>query len=151
MSLELEGAQNLKQSDKETCKDRIKDAIISRGEDFTRFMNCYSFGDDYMIEADPEDEVLEEFYNYGLDISMVSMGTFKDQKEPYLRYQLSWGGPSEEINFYQNGRVEFVFKDWFDYASIEISHLEWVQWLKQYLEDIELLTNQAFYKAWEGE
>ena len=134
-----------------TCEDRIEDAIISRGEDFTRFMACFSFGDDYMNEADEEDEVLEEFYNYGLDISMVSMGTFKNQKEPNLRYQLSWGGPSEEINFYQNGRVEFVFKDWFDYASIEISHLEWVEWLRSYLVDMELLTDQKYFDAWRGE
>ena len=151
MSLENEGAQNLKQSDKETCGDRIEDAIISRGEDFTRFMSCFSFGQNYMIEADEEDEVLEEFYNYGLSIDMVSMGTFNRMKEPYLRYQLSWGGPSEEINFYQNGRVEFVFMDWFDSAVKEISHLEWVEWLRSYLVDMELLTDQKYFDAWRGE
>tara|TARA_R110002050_G_scaffold222603_4_gene358420 strand:- start:868 stop:1323 length:456 start_codon:yes stop_codon:yes gene_type:complete len=151
MSLNNEGAQNLKQSDKETCEDRITEAIISRGEDFTRFMNCYSFGEDYINETDSEDEVLDEFYNYGLDISMVEIGTFRDQTEPYLRYQISYGGPSEELRFYQNGTVEFWFLDWFDGAHKIITSIEWVQWLKQYLEDIGLLTNEAFFKAWEGE
>tara|TARA_Y100001938_G_C7775895_1_gene275534 strand:+ start:132 stop:545 length:414 start_codon:yes stop_codon:yes gene_type:complete len=137
MSLDIEGAQNLKKSEK--CEDRIEDAILSRGEDFERFMNA------------EDDETIEEFYQYGLDISMVSMGTFKNMKEPYLRYQLSWGGPSEEINFYQNGRVEFVFKDWFDYAAIEVSHLDWIEWLRDWFVDTELLTDQKFFSAWRGE
>jgi len=132
-----EGEQNLNQSDKETCEDRITEAIISRGEDFTRFMNA------------EDEETIEEFYNYGLCIDMVSVGTFRDQTEPYLRYQISYGGPSEELRFYQNGTVEFWFLDWFDGAHKNISSMDWVQWLKQYLEDIELLTNEAFFKAWE--
>ena len=137
MSLDNEGVQNLKKSDK--CIDRIENYILSRGKDFERFMN-----------ADDEETQIE-FYEYGLDVSMVSMGTFQDQKEPYLRYQLSWGGPSEEINFYQNGRVEFVFKDWFDYAVKEVSHLDWVEWLRGWFVDIELLTDQKFLKAWRDE
>ena len=136
MSLELEGAQNLKQSEKETCADRITEAIISRGEDFTRFMNAR------------DEETQEEFYNYGLSIDMVSMGTFKDQNEPYLRYQISYGGPSEELRFYQNGTVEFWFLDWFDGAH-KIIKAPWVDWLKEHLKDWELLTNERFFKAWE--
>ena len=124
---------------KETCADRITGSIISRGEDFTRFMNS------------EDEETTEEFYNYGLCVDMVSVGTFKDQNEPYLRYQISYGGPSEELRFYQNGTVEFWFLDWYDGASKIITSLDWVQWLKQYLEDIELLTNEAFFKGWEGE
>ena len=137
MSLESEGAQNLKKS--ETCEDRIEDVIISRGEDFERFMNA------------EDDETIEEFFQYGLEVSMVSMGTFKNMEEPYLRYLLSWGGPSEEINFYQNGRIEFVFKDWFDYAAIEVSHLEWAEWLRNWFVDTELLTDQKFLQAWRGD
>ena len=137
MSLNNEGAQNLKQSDKETCEDRITEAIISRGEDFKRFMNA------------EDEETTEEFYNYGLEIAMVNMGTFKDMKEPYLKYLISWGGPSEELRFYQNGTVEFWFLDWFDGAHKNITSMGWVQWLKQYLEDIELLTNDRFYDGWD--
>jgi len=135
MSLDNEGTQNLKQSDK--CIDRITEAIISRSEDFTRFMNA------------EDEETQEEFYNYGLCIDMVSMGTFRDMKEPYLRYQISYGGPSEELRFYQNGTVEFWFLDWFDGAHKNITSMGWVQWLKQYLEDIELLTNDRFYDGWD--
>ena len=120
-----------------TCKDRITESIISRGEDFKRFMNA------------EDEETQEEFYNYGLCVDMVSVGTFKDQNEPYLRYQISYGGPSEELRFYQNGTVEFWFLDWYDGAHKDITSLDWVQWLKEYLTEIELLTNEAFFKGWE--
>jgi hypothetical protein len=39
----------------------------------------------------------------------------------YWRYQLSWGGPSDEFRFYAGGcgdqepyRISYVFLDWFD-------------------------------------
>jgi len=137
MSLDSEGTPTLNKSDR--CIDRIEDAILSRGEDFERFMNTN------------DEETQIEFYEYGLDVSMVSIGAFQNQNEPYLRYQLSWGGPSEEINFYQNGRVEFVFKDWFDSAVKEVSHLDWVEWLRGWFVDIELLTDQKFLEAWRSE
>ena len=121
----------------ETCADRITESIISRGEDFKRFMNA------------EDEETQEEFYNYGLCVDMVSVGTFRDQNEPYLRYQISYGGPSEELRFYQNGTVEFWFLDWYDGAHKIITSLDWVQWLIQHLEDCELLTNEAFFKGWE--
>ena len=142
MSLDKEGAQNLNKSEELTCEERIEDAINSRGEDFLNFFDGINKGCE---------ETIEEYYNYGLSVDMVSMGTFRGQKEPYLRYQLSFGGPSEEINFYQNGRVEFVFKDWFDYAVRKISHLDWVDWLRDNMVECELLTNEAFFKAWEVE
>ena len=54
-------------------------------------------------------------------------GTGKaEPKEGYFRYQLSWGGPSEEFRIYayQTGeysfdvyRIQFVFLDWFDGAK----------------------------------
>ena len=121
----------------ETCADRITESIISRGEDFKRFMNSEN------------EETQEEFYNYGLCIDMVNIGTFRDQTEPYLRYQISYGGPSEELRFYQNGTVEFWFLDWYDGAHKIITSMDWVQWLKEYLTEVGLLTNEAFFKGWE--
>jgi hypothetical protein len=51
----------------------------------------------------------------------VSPGTFNDQREGYFRYQLSWGGPSDEFRFFVNPdlschRIEYCFLDWFDGA-----------------------------------
>lgn len=59
-------------------------------------------------------------YDYGLSFDYVAPGTFTDQKEGYWRYQLSWGGPSDEFRFYSSGpqftpyRITYVFMDWFD-------------------------------------
>jgi hypothetical protein len=144
MSLDIEGAPTLKKSVTHakhkrdlTCKERIKESLLSRGEDFIRFMNA---GDE---------ETQEEFNFYGLCIDMVSMGTFSDMTEPYLRYQLSTGGPGDEINFYQNGKIEYRFLDWWDGATLDISTLDWAQWLREYFQDCGLLTNERFNNAWE--
>ena len=74
-------------------------------------------------DGDLED--LGNIHEYGLAFDYVAPDTFTDQEEPYFRYQISWGGPSEEIRFYASGqeydwqthRVEFWFLDWFDGAS----------------------------------
>jgi hypothetical protein len=73
-------------------------------------------------EGDPTHGTLGE---YGLCFSFVAPGTFRDQKEPYFRYQLSWGGPSDEFRFYASRegrgwtpyRIEYWFMDWFDGAK----------------------------------
>jgi hypothetical protein len=144
MSLDIEGAPTLKKSVTHakhkrdlTCKERIKESLLSRGEDFERFMNA------------EDEETQEEFNFYGLCIDMVSMGTFSDMTEPYLRYQLSTGGPGDEINFYQNGKIEYRFLDWWDGATLDISTLDWAQWLREYFQDCGLLTNERFNNAWE--
>ena len=144
MSLDIEGAPTLNKSVTHAkhqrelkCKDRIKESLLSRGEDFERFMNA------------DDDETIEEFYQYGLCIDMVSMGTFSDMDEPYLRYQLSTGGPGDEINFYQNGKIEYRFLDWWDGAVLDITNLEWAQWLREHFQDCQLLTNERFLNAWE--
>jgi hypothetical protein len=58
---------------------------------------------------------------YGLGFDYVAPGTFTDQKEGYWRYQISWGGPSDEFRFYAGGcgeqqphRISYAFLDWFD-------------------------------------
>jgi hypothetical protein len=59
--------------------------------------------------------------DYGLSIDFVEAGTFKGQRAPYWRYQISWGGPAEEFRVYLNGDVEFWLLDWFDGASVEVT------------------------------
>lgn len=63
------------------------------------------------------------FEDYGLSFDYVPEGTWKDQKEGYFRYQLSWGGPSDEFRFFVNPsfklhRIEYWFLDWFDGADV---------------------------------
>ena len=88
-----------------------------------------------------DDEVeRDEFYDYGLSFDYVAPDTFSDvmfadhstslQKQGFFRYQLSWGGPSDEFRIYTNPDftphcIEYVYQDWFDGAALvcnEIDH-----------------------------
>jgi len=50
--------------------------------------------------------------DYGLSFDYVEEGTFSDQREPFIRFQLSWGGPQEEFRFYADESCEFWYLDW---------------------------------------
>ena len=114
-----------------TCKERISENLQDRAEDFKIFMNA----DD--LEDVSED--LGSFNNYGLCFDFVGPNTFDDQEEGYYRYQLSWGGPSDEILFYQDGTIEYWFKDWFDGAKTDITSKDWAIWVKEYFEEVGLI------------
>jgi hypothetical protein len=79
-------------------------------------------------EEDVED--LGNIFEYGLAFDYVAPGTFNDQEEGYWRYQISWGGPSDEFRFYSSSpsdgpyRIEYWFLDWFDGASITLKGKE---------------------------
>ncbi|GEM_PF-1773146 len=93
------------------CSRRVRRAFESRMRDIRTLWNA------------PEQATLElgSLDEYGLCIDFVKAGTFRDQRAPYWRYQLSWGGPSEEFRVYLNGDVEFWLLDWFDGASVEVT------------------------------
>lgn len=85
----------------------------------------------------------EEYYEYGLSFDYVAKGTFKDQSRGYFRYQLSWGGPSDEFRFFvgYSGDVEDIeywFMDWFDGASIDLEGEDF-QLLEEIFEDFKEL------------
>lgn len=75
-----------------------------------------------LYQKDPEasDDDLGRFNEYGLAFDYVAPGTFDNQKEGYWRYQISYGGPSEEFRFYASShqfepyRITYVFMDWYD-------------------------------------
>jgi len=119
-----------------TCKDRIRDQWAGRKADLRVFM------------GDPDgNEDIGSFYDYGLAFDYVTPGTFKDQTRGYWRYQLSWGGPSDEIRFYGEvqgfraalDRADYHFMDWFDGAKINVTDEPVVQWLWQHFADCESL------------
>lgn len=80
------------------------------------------------------------FFDYGLSIDYVTEPAENDV-ESYLRYQLSCGGPSEEIRFYYSPggskpyRVEFVFLDWFCGIGFDVTGEDWVEWLNDFWQD----------------
>ena len=91
------------------CKDLVRGAYESRMEDIRAIMSGKSDGE----------ELPKNISEYGLSIDFVPAHTFEGQQEGYTRYQLSWGGPSEEFRVFTIvPRVEFWFLDWFDGAKV---------------------------------
>jgi len=96
-----------------SCDNRIDFRLKKRLIDLDRLWTDYCAGEE------SEGGTLAE---YGLCFDYVAPNTFADQREGYFRYQLSWGGPSDEFRFFINSdlschRVEYWFLDWFDGAS----------------------------------
>lgn len=105
------------------CKQLVKGAYKSRIEDIRKMFEAE---DQYTPE-------LGKLAEYGLSIDIVEAGTFKN-KRPYARYQLSWGGPSEEFRIGEDGTVKFWYLDWFDGASIEVTGKD-ADMIKQIVEN----------------
>ena len=110
--------------EKQTCKDQVMEHLKGRIEDLEKLFEACQKGDE-------EVEGLGTFNEYGLafdyvapgTFDYVAPGTFQDQKRGYFRYQLSWGGPSDEFRFYTDEnfnpvRIEYWFMDWYDGAKI---------------------------------
>ena len=105
-----------------SCEKRIDAHMNGRINHLRRVWDAYNG------EPDPEGDYDEEsLYDYGLSFDYVMPHTFGDeQHEGYFRYQLSWGGPSDEFRFYVGPnftvyRIEYVFQDWFDGAKRTLS------------------------------
>lgn len=102
-----------------TCDQRIKAKLESCIEDLQTLYDLYC------EDSEAYDEDLGNLYEFGLCFDYVEPGTFTDQHEGYWRYQLSWGGPSDEFRFYvtpghyglEPHRIEYWFLDWYDGAS----------------------------------
>jgi len=104
-----------------TCEQRIAESLESRIDDLSAFRDA-GFPSEY--EDQPNSDEIGVFHEYGLSWDYVEPDTFADQPEGYYRYQLSWGGPSDEFRFYLGGyqpTVFYSFMDWFDGAEVELS------------------------------
>ena len=93
------------------CKDLVEEVFKNRMYEIREMYNSPD-------QNHPEFGRLNEF---GLCLDFVEAGTFSDQREDFIRYQLSWGGPQEEFRLYKNGDVEFWYLDWFDGACVSVN------------------------------
>jgi hypothetical protein len=137
---------NLKISDMKTTfiNQNSENTIIDDGirhlnariEDFKNYM---SFGLDNDNINDKKACLFWEnnisFYDYGLSFDYVELGTFNNQNEDYFRFQLSWGGPSEEIRFYNDGTIIFVYLDWYSGVGFDVTSEDWAEFLKYFFEE----------------
>ena len=119
-----------------SCADKVQENFKDRENDFVQAKEFYdkyedaTEGEQIALEVFNEDvSGYEDFFdyinNYGLCFDYVERGTFTDQERGYFRYQLSWGGPSDEFRIYvdydkQITHIDYWFLDWFDGASVRI-------------------------------
>ena len=99
-----------------TCSERVQKHFTGRMQDIRKLWEADCKG-----EESTDD--LGSLNDYGLSFDYVAPNTFGDQDQGYFRYQLSWGGPSDEFRFYVNPdltpyKIEYWFLDWFDGAPI---------------------------------
>lgn len=120
------------------CKDRVESRLQDRLDELHKLWDLYCQGDE---EGDPD---LGTFLEYGLCFDFVAPETFDDQNYGYYRYQLSWGGPSDEFRFMTEDpeagmpTVEYWLLDWFDGAHIHLKgeDLRRLQEIWQFFVDI---------------
>lgn len=135
--------------------------LESRSEDFKFWMNKGTdldmwdkdeWSEEHYKEVEAEFARRGSFFEYGLAVDYVTPGTFKN-KAGYLRYQLSYGGPSEEIRFYftPNAReaykIEFVYLDWGVGVGFDVTNEDWAKWLFDWFNElgtVEAEMNKAF-------
>jgi hypothetical protein len=103
-----------------SADDRIDKELNDRIRDIRKVWKAYTDGNE---EGDPE---LGSFYEYGLAFDYVEGGTDFNPGAGYFRWQLSWGGPSDEFRFYTDTRgrpysVEYWFLDWFEGAKRQLT------------------------------
>jgi len=114
-----------------SCKQRWASKKNAEIKTLRKLWRTYQSG----VAPDPDFGSFEE---HGLAFDYVPAGTFSNQRRGYWRYQISWGGPSDEFRFYgepvpdrtmRGGRqftvklerIEYAFLDWFDGYSRKLT------------------------------
>jgi hypothetical protein len=80
---------------------------------------------------------LGSFFDYGLHFDYVEI--YGKKKNDYFRYQLSYGGPSDELRFYADGDIDYVFLDWFTGVGFSVTGEDWAEWLENWFKDCGLM------------
>jgi hypothetical protein len=107
----------------EKCNDKVRDAYTGRMDEVRTLWNIY--------KKDPaaydEDAGTWTCFDY------VPKGTFEGQRRGYFRYQIRYGGPSEEFRFFVDEtlditRAEFWYLNGFDGASVRVTGRDLETW-----------------------
>lgn len=119
--------------------------LASRIEDFKFFEENGHSADD-LEEIDTTDPMLTDelaqrvkvlegfhdlgdFYDYGLCLDVVTKeNDWGGEVLDFVRFQISWGGPSEEVRFYPHGVIEFVYLDWFSGVGFDVTDCPQFDW-----------------------
>ncbi len=100
------------------CADLVVGEMNDRIDELRRLYDAWRQGEDYEDDAEDEWDKIdcESIYDHGLGFDYVEPNTFDEQPLGYWRYQLSWGGPSDEFRYVDDGSIEYWYMEWFDSA-----------------------------------
>ena len=113
----------------EEIKEEIKDNSLSEDDDFDMLSSC--------LQGRIREYQAERFNEYGLCFDYVELDGNNDQD--YFRYQICYGGPTEEIRFYDNGAIEYVYMDWFCGIGFNVNTDSTFKSLRDYFTDLGML------------
>ena len=130
----------------QSCRDRIDAQWISTqadigamllGEDWEEYKEANGY--------DSDCDGHQAFSEYGLCFDYVSP---ENGENGYYRFQMSYGGPSDELRFYatREGQchvIQYWFMDWFDGAHITLTNDKHAQAVGEWFAGCE-----AFEHAW---
>jgi hypothetical protein len=111
------------------CSDLVKQKYQDTLKDYQDAFNYFEIDENKRPQND-DYESYDNFFDYvnqsGLSFDFVEAGTFEGQNCGYWRFQMSWGGPSDEFRIYTDyakniNYIEYWYMDWFDGASIKIN------------------------------
>ena len=89
------------------------------------------------LQDDIREQYIERFDEYGLSFDYIELD--KDTERDYFKYLLSYGGPSEEIRFYDDGAIEYVFLDWFCGVGFNVTNDGVFKQVRDWFKDCDIL------------
>lgn len=96
--------------------ERMKESYQGRLNDTNILMELSAIEDDAPHVHEELIDKYGELMDYALCCDFADYseheGPTDDPTERFFRLQFSWGGPSEELRVYADGRIEFWFLDW---------------------------------------
>ncbi len=104
----------------------------------------------YVEDNEPDAEIMKAFLSalesispfdeYSLSFDYCGIDEEDDDQESdYFRFQMSWGGPSDELRFYENGAIEYVYLDWFVGIGFDVTKEEGAQFVKEWFNGCEMM------------
>ena len=127
-TLNLDG---VKPNKEKKCSELVKEKYQENLKEYEQAKNFLDIDksernkfEEFLSDTFEDLNQYDDFFDYvnqsGLCFDRIEAGTFKDQRAGFWRWQLSWGGPSEEFRLFDNGDLEYWYLDWFDGACVKV-------------------------------